>query len=310
MNRDSTRRTDRVEVAIPIEVSGSDATGQYFFDRTETLVISQNGATIVLDRKLMPEQDLRLRNLKNNRETEVHIIGFITRHPKGDVYGAKFHQPGDNIWDIEFPPISDAKDAAYHLVMECISCATRQVAYLDELEAEVFRAGGVLRRKCNKCRDSSLWKESSGPAPEPEPEPAPPAAPVYVPTEEKVVASHAWEGATQKEDAPPPPRPKGINDRKHVRSRMQIPVCVRRLRSAAEEWGAQEEVELTDDCSRGGFAFQSYGRFKVGDEVEACVPYKPGGANIFVPAKIANARKQKDGRYRYGVAYVRRGYSK
>lgn len=310
MNRDSTRRTDRVEVAIPIEVSGSDATGQYFFDRTETLVISQNGATIVLDRKLMPEQDLHIRNLKNNREAEVHIIGFIAKHAKGDVYGAKFLQPGDNIWGIEFPPIGDAKDAAYHLVMECISCSTRQVAYLDELEAEVFRAGGVLRRKCSKCRDSSLWKESSGPAPEPEPEPATPAAPVYVPVQEMVVASHSWEGATQSEDAPPPPRPKGINDRKHVRSKMQIPVCVRRLRTAAEEWGAQEEVELTDDCSRGGFAFQSYGRFKVGDEVEACVPYKPGGANIFVPAKIANARKQKDGRYRYGVAYVRRGYSK
>ncbi len=309
MSRESTRRTDRVEVAIPIEASGSDATGQYFFDRTETLVISRHGATVILDRKLMPEQDLLIRNLKNSREAEVRIIGFIAKHSKGEVYGAKFINPADNIWDIDFPPADDAKDAAYHLVMECLGCAARQVAYLNELEAEVFRAGGALRRKCDKCRDSTLWKESSGPAPEPAPEAVAPV-PVYVPATEPVIASHSWEGATQSEDAPPPPRPKGVNDRKHVRSRMQIPVCVRRIRGGTEDWGAQEEVELTDDCSRGGFAFQSYGRFKVGDDVEACVPYKPGGANIFVSARIANARKQKDGRYRYGVAYVRQGFQR
>jgi len=309
MARESSRRADRVEVAVPIEVSGSDAAGQYFFDRTETLVISRHGATLVLDRKLMPEQDLHIRNLKNQREAEVHVIGFIAKHPKGDVYGAKFINPADNLWEIDFTVPEDSNEDAYRLVMECMGCAGRQVAYLNELEAEVFRASGALRRKCAKCRDSSLWKESTGPAAEPEPEPAP-AAPTYIPTSEPVVASHAWEGATRAEEAPSPPRPKGVNDRKHVRSRMQIPVCVRRMRSGSEDWGTQEEVELTDDCSKGGFGFQCYGRFKVGDEVEACVPYKPGGANIFVPARIANARKQKDGRYRYGVAYVRKAYGR
>lgn len=309
MARDNARRTDRVEVAVPIEVSGSDAAGQYFFDRTETLVISRHGATLVLQRKLMPEQDLRIRNLKNQREAEVHVIGFIAKHAKGDVYGAKFINPADNIWDIDFPSAEESKNAAYRLVMECMGCAARQVAYLDELETEVFRAGGALRRKCAKCRDSTLWKESSGPEPEPESEPATPAAPGYVPAGEVLVAGHAWDDAVHGEDAPPP-RPRGVNDRKHVRSKMQIPVCVRRVRGGSEDWGTQEEVELTDDCSKGGFAFQCYGRFQVGDEVEAAVPYKPGGANIFVPARIANARKQKDGRYRYGVAYVRRGYGR
>ena len=67
----------------------------------------------------------------------------------------------------------------------------------------------------------------------------------------------------------------------------------------------QEEIELTDDCSRGGFCFQSYTEFKMDDKVEVAIPYQAGGANIFVPARIANARKQKDGRFRYGVAYTR-----
>lgn len=309
LTHNNARRTDRVEVAVPIEVSGSDAAGQYFFDRTETLVVSRHGATFVLDRKLMPEQTLVIRNLANQREAEVNVIGFVAKHAKGDVYGAKFVDGALSVWDIDFPPIEEARDAAYHLVLECLGCGTRRVSYLDQLDSEVFRASGALRRKCEKCRDSMLWKESSGPIPVEEP-PATtqPQAPVYVEASEPLVSAHAWDGAVQNEDAPPPPRPKGINDRKHVRSKMQVPACVRRLRGGSEDWGTQEEVELTDDCSRGGFAFQSYARFKVGDEVEAAVPYKPGGANIFVPARIANARKQKDGRYRYGVEYVRRGY--
>ena len=271
MTREDGRRTDRVEVNIPIEVNGSDATGQYFFDRTVTLVISRHGATLVLDRKLMPEQNLTIRNLQNQREAEVNVIGFIAKHASGDVYGAKFVDQKNNIWDIDFPPASDSKDAAFHLVMECFGCGTRQVAYLNELETEVFRASGALRRRCDKCRDSSLWKESTGPAPEPEPAAAAggPAA-GYEPTSEVLVAGHAWDGATQStlEEPAEKPRPKGVNDRKHVRSKMQIPVCVRRTRGASEDWGTQEEIELTDDCSRGGFAFQSYSRFKVGDEVE------------------------------------------
>lgn len=314
MMLDNTRRSDRITVSVPIEVSGSDATGQYFFDRTFTLVINRHGATLVLERKLMPEQNLTVRNLQNQKETEVGVVGFIARHEKGDVYGVMFINPRENIWEIDFPPLSESADAAMRLVMECIGCRKRQVSYLNELESEVFRAGGALRRRCEKCRDSTLWKESFGPEPEPEPEPqaqaSVPAPSGYAASQEHIVSSHAWDGAIKSEVPPPTQRPKGINERKHVRSKMQIPVCVRRMRSGTEEWGTQEVVELTDDCSRGGFSFQTYERFEVGDDVEACMPYNASGANIFVPARIANARKQQDGRYRYGVGYVRQTYGR
>lgn len=317
MTQQTARRSERITVSIPVEVSGSDAAGQYFFDRTETLLISQHGATLVLARKLMPEQNLTVRNLQNRRETEVSVVGFICNHAKGDVYGVMFVNEKETLWDIQFTPLRESKNAALHLVMECMGCGNRKVSYLNELETEVFRASGALRRKCDKCRDSTLWKESSGPEPEPQAEPAQPATPVtqgtYAPAAESVVASYAWDGATQSEipgTREEKPQPRTANDRKHVRSRMQIPVCIRRIRTGGEEWGAQEEVELTDDCSRGGFSFQTYARFKVEDELEVCLPYNANGANIFVPARVANARKQKDGRYRYGIAYVRRGYGR
>lgn len=294
MASDIRRLADRVTVNIPIEAGGSDATGQYFFDRCITLVISRQGATIVLARKLMPQQDLTLRNLQNKREAEVHVVGFIAKHEKGDVYGVKFVDQSNNIWDIDFPPASESLDAAFRLVMECLGCNARQVSYLDELETEVFRASGALRRNCEKCRDSTLWKESSGPAPEPAPEPAPSQA-----------VGSAVQPLVAGQEQAEAPRSRTANDRKHVRSKMQIQICVRRIRAFSEEWNTKEEIELTDDCSRGGFCFQSYTQFKADEKVDVAIPYQAGGANIFVRARIANARKQKDGRYRYGVAYVR-----
>ncbi|MBI3404457.1 MAG: hypothetical protein HY046_03260, partial [Acidobacteria bacterium] len=163
MTRDSARRTDRVQVNIPVEVSGSDANGLYFTEHTITLVINRYGATLVLTRKLMPEQELVIRNKQNQREAEVNVVGFVAKHDKGDVYGVTFTDPKNNIWDIQFPTTNETKNAAYRLIMECNACKTRKVAYLNESETEVFRASGTLRQKCEKCRESTIWKESSGP---------------------------------------------------------------------------------------------------------------------------------------------------
>ena len=113
------------------------------------------------------------------------------------------------------------------------------------------------------------------------------------------------ESARPQTPPPPPAPPRTANERKHVRSKMHIQVCVRRSREDREEWGRTEEVCQTEDCSRGGFSFCSYSVFTVGVTVEVAIPFREGGANIFVPARIANVRKKGDGQCRYGVAYVR-----
>jgi hypothetical protein len=305
MTTENARRADRVTVNIPVEVSGSDATGQVFFERTITLVLSRNGATILLNRKLIPEQELLVRNLQNQREAEGHVVGYVARHEKGDVYGITFTDKTLNIWEIEFPSAKEANDAAFHLVMACTRCKSRQVAYLDEMEAEVYRGSGALMRRCNICRDSTVWRESSVvAAPAGGQAPVLPDAPKpYFDAAAPVKSKEDKE--TEEEESTKPRAPRTVNDRKHVRSRMQIEVCVRRIRAGSGEWTGEEEVELTEDCSRGGFSFYCNMRFKRGERVEVAIPYRRDGANIFVTASIANVRKQKDGRYRYGVAYVR-----
>jgi hypothetical protein len=298
------RRTDRVTVSIPVEVSGTCPTGALFFDRTVTVAISRFGGSVLLPRKLMPEQDLVLRNLENRRETEVQVVGLAGRDTQGDVYGLRFLGEAGNFWNIEFPALEDAREAAMRMVMECQSCHGRQVAYLNELEAEVFVFSQGLLRGCKKCRASTEWKEAAAGAAET-------AQPVmqsaYGGSQEALVASYDLESVRPpSERTQPAAAPRSANDRKHVRNKLRIQVCIRRSKNDPEQWGMDEEVTYTDDCSRGGFGFTSPSVFKVGIEIEAAIPFKEGGSNICVPAYIANARKLEDGRRRYGVAYIRK----
>lgn len=314
------RRTDRVTVAIPVEVTGTEAGGGGFFDRTETQRISRHGASLVLRRKLAPDQELTLRNLENQREAEVTVIGQIGTTEQGELYGVAFTSgsESENLWDIAFPLVAESDDAAFRIVMGCVACKTREVAYLNELEAEVFQASGVLRRNCARCRQSTVWRESAGPEPEQvahvetaRPGATASAGPASPPRATTQAAPQAMALADaigsvrdvhEADEAPAEPRTQ--NDRKHGRSRLKITVCIRTFHDAKDRWGAEEEVIETSDVSRGGFGFSSETRYRKGSHVEVAIPYRAGSANIFVAAKVANVRTLKDGRRRYGVAYI------
>lgn len=304
----SSRRTDRVTTRIPIEVSGSCPTGAMFFERTETSSISKFGAAVVLNRKLLPEQELILRNL-NGREAEVTVVGLAGQCETGWIYGVKFLRAVHDFWGIEFPPAEEEQDAALRMVMECAECHARELTYLNELEAEVFCHSAELHGPCKHCRTTTRWKQSSKEIAETAVEAAPVSAQApqseYAPARESLVCTYDSEAAQPETPKTPPAPPRTANERKHVRSRMQIQICVRRNRDDKEEWGRNEETGLTEDCSRGGFSFCSYSIFHCGVHVEVAIPYREGGANIFVPARIVNVRKKEDGRCRYGVAYVR-----
>lgn len=315
MEEPGIRRSDRVTVTVAVEVNGTDASGQDFFDAAETVVVSRHGAAILVTRKLVPEQELYLRNRENNREAEVRVIGQISSHERGGVYGVTFTDAKVNLWDIEFPPLAESEAAAARLVLECAACKAREVVYLNELEAEVFEAGGALKRRCPRCAESTLWRASSGPAPaepiaptRPVPRgPAPaarPTATAEAPEAMPVAESVGVPFQPQEAEEPEGP-PRTQNDRKHVRSKLEIKICIRRYREGEDEWGTEEEILTTVDCSRGGFSFESRRKYKKGSHIEVAIPYRPGAANIFVPAKIANARGKKGGGYRYGAAYIR-----
>lgn len=278
MEQERTRRSDRVTLELSIQVSGTDGLGRGFMEETQTLVLSRHGAKILLTRKLVPDQEINLHCHRTGKEADVRIVGQIGSGSEGHHYGVEFLDPDINLWDIEFPPLSESEKAVTRVLLECVRCHSRELTYLNEFEAEVFEANRCLSRPCKRCTDTSLWKASLAQAPSEQ---------IPLPVEVK--------------PAPEPPAAEPTrtrNERKEVRVSLKISACIRHAQLG-------EEVVITENVSRGGLRFKSPKGYTVGSVTEVAVPYSRGSGNIFTPARIEHAEQlPAEGLTLYGVAYI------
>ena len=66
-----------------------------------------------------------------------------------------------------------------------------------------------------------------------------------------------------------------------------------------------DEVVTTENVSSGGLCVRSIRRYRPETVVEVAFPYTPGGANIFVAARIVHANEVPGEKYRmYGLEYI------
>ena len=264
------RRSDRVYLELRIQISGVDATGESFFELTQTLVVSRHGAKIISRHVLVPQQPLNLRCYKTGIETLARVVGQIGRADEGYYYGLEVSDVQVNVWTIEFPSLADTQDAAGRVLLECIRCHAQEVVPLDVFALEVLLANQTLLRPCKQCagQGNSLWKQ--------------------------VAVREAEQMAVSKIGAMPV---RTSNERRDPRIALRVAVCIRH-----PEFGT--ELATTENVSRGGFRFKSRRRYALGTIIEAALPYTPGAANIFAPAQIVYADEAPVGElYAHGVAY-------
>jgi len=271
METRTTRRSDRVFLELDIVVTGCDLSGREFVERTQTLVLSRQGAKILSRHQLVPQQEVIIRCLKTSKEAVACVVGTIGETPERYYYGIATLDPEFNLWDIEFPPLPESEAAGSKTLLECLGCHKLEVVCLDVFELEVLVASQRLQRYCERCANSSVWKQAS----------------------EKDAQKLAAEAAPP---APPPPRIQ--NDRKYSRIQIKVDACLRLP-------GRAEEIVPSENASRGGIRFRSKMQLQVGATVEVAAPYAQGGVNIFVPARIAYSEKTTDaGVSAYGVCYI------
>lgn len=270
------RRSDRISVELPIVISGVDVLGEDFVESARTIVIARYGAKILCKRKLAPELEFSIRCLMTREESEARVVGQVREGPEGIYYGIELLQQEVDLWGVEFPPIEQSETAIGRVLLECVQCRRRLLAYLNEFEAEVLERSRSVWRHCKKCAGTSLWKETWLRANE------------ELPQE---VESFALVPPTA-----PPKRTR--DDRKHVRLGLQMEAFIR----DPQGW---EEVVVTENISRGGLRFRSKKHYAEGWMIEVALPYSRGGANIFSAAKIKYAA-QVPGTDEtvYGVAYT------
>ena len=268
MPLEGTRRSDRVDLRLPIRISGIDALGRVFLESAETLVVNRHGAKIRATRKLTPDQEISIQRADSGEEADGRVVGQLGREETGFVYGVSLLNPTGNPWGMDSDSGESQGTDAEPVRLECLACHAREVASLDGLEVEVLKFGGRLARYCERCTDSTLWVKCGAAG-------------------EVATARHAPRRFT--------PR---VDRRREPRRSLRVTACVR-----SREFG--EEIVWTRDVSRGGLSFEGHMRYDTGGRIEVALPYFPHGGNSFLPAEIKRVQRLSTSDANlYGVAYA------
>ncbi len=278
------RASDRVTLNLQIRISGTGVDGHVFSEKARTLLVSRNGAMILIGRNLTPQEEILIRREGIGKESPALVLGQVRKQADGFVYGVKLLNPSINLWEINFVPLSEEERAVGRTLLQCGKCGLREVIYLEEFEAEVFHANRYIYHTCNRCHESTIWNETKHDPTEwmreispPPPPPAPPPPPE------------------------PVPMPRSKNERRHNRIGCKLRACIR------FESHFEDEVLEINDVSRGGVSFTTRKYLAPGTKIEIAVPYSAGMANIFVPAEIVRLKPIPDKNlYECGAAYIKR----
>jgi hypothetical protein len=278
----STRSTDRVSVVIQIQIFGADVEGRAYSEDARTLEVSRDGALILVNRNLTSQEEIVIRRVLTGKESPAQIVGQVRKEPAGSVYGVRLLDPGINLWDINFIPLTESERSVGRMLLECAKCQCREVVYLEEFETEVYHANRYIYHPCKHCRESTIWNETAHEASEREAKtPSPTAAPR------------------------PAPAPRTKNERRHNRIRCKLAACIRFKQHY------DDEVLEVNDLSRGGIRFMTSKYLAPGTRIEIAAPYSPGMANIFVPAEIVHLKAIPNKKlYEYGATYLKHLLSK
>jgi len=99
------RRSTRLAIAIPVTISGKDASGHTFKENSRTVIINKHGAKILTSHELALSSEVTVENRALGRAARATVVWVGDKpSPKEPVeVGVQlFH--AENIWGIEFPP--------------------------------------------------------------------------------------------------------------------------------------------------------------------------------------------------------------
>ena len=277
------RQGERLSIAMPIQLFGTEITGQDFMETTQTQVLCREGAAIVSTHRLAPMQQITVRNLTTGAETQARIIGEVSAKPDSRVYGIALLDPEFKLWNVNFPWPSDSDKSRSQRWLECNVCRGRELASLTPLECDVFQANRHLTRPCKWCGEPTVWH----------------------------LATHEASGDKRKLSEPPPkvvaheaataPSPNARGSRNHARVKMKMTACVRE-----PGFGIDDFVQV-DNVSRSGLSFLSHAAYRPGALLEIAAPYMQGSENVFSLARVQRVQVLPDKQMNlYGVCFVKK----
>ncbi len=97
------RRSSRIGVELPIQISGTDSNGRGFAVQTQTQLLSRHGAKISLQEGLVPDQEIIIHCPALKKDAEARVVALFRKESGGYVYGIEFLDPKADFWNVPFP---------------------------------------------------------------------------------------------------------------------------------------------------------------------------------------------------------------
>jgi c-di-GMP-binding flagellar brake protein YcgR len=98
------RRSMRVLLSVPIQVTGKTKDNQKFEEETRTPVVNAHGALISLAAKLVTGQQVSVNNRATQKSMNCRVV-YVGNPAAGKMQmGVEFVEPCPSFWQIDFPP--------------------------------------------------------------------------------------------------------------------------------------------------------------------------------------------------------------
>jgi len=98
------RRSQRILLSVSLLVSGKQAGGAPFSERTHTLVVSAHGALIQLQERVVIGQKLRIKHLATNEEMNCTVVDVNPGNSSIPEVAVEFSEVCPRFWRVSFPP--------------------------------------------------------------------------------------------------------------------------------------------------------------------------------------------------------------
>jgi hypothetical protein len=98
------RRSQRIQLNVPVVVYRASGEGPQFYENTQTLVVNAHGALMALTDMVVPKQRLLVQNTASGDQQECHVV-YVKRELTGPPkIAVEFTRPAPSFWHIAFPP--------------------------------------------------------------------------------------------------------------------------------------------------------------------------------------------------------------
>lgn len=98
------RRSMRVLLTVPIQVTGKNTASQDFSEETRTLVVNAHGALISLAAPVIAGQRIRVSNSATQQSMVCRVVYVGSPQAGRHQMGIEFEKPCPAFWQIDFPP--------------------------------------------------------------------------------------------------------------------------------------------------------------------------------------------------------------